>query len=140
MGYCKRTPAAKRYLIRLLVAVTVYVIAVFLTMHIFHHGRLPLPAAIGLAIIPSIPIIAIITIVGLYLKEETDEFQRELYIKSLLWGTGGTLAITSFWSFLHIFAHVPAVDGFHVFVLFWLLVGLSGLPLHLYYNRGGGDE
>jgi hypothetical protein len=139
MPYCKRTPAAKRYLIRLLIAVTVYVIAVFVTMHLLYHGRLPLPAAIGLATIPSIPIVAMIVIVGLYLKEETDEFQRELFIKCLLWGTGGTLAITSFWSFLHIFAHVPAVDGFHVFVLFWTLVGLAGLPLHLYY-RGDGDE
>ena len=139
MAYCKRSPAAKRYLIRLLIAVTTYLIAVFVTMHIFHHGRLELPAAIGLATIPSLPIIAIIVIVGLYLKEEKDEFQRELFIQCLLWGTGATLAVTSFWSFLHLFAHVPAVDGFHVFILFWLFVGLSSVPLNRYY-RGGGDE
>jgi xanthosine utilization system XapX-like protein len=132
-----KSPAHRRYLIRVAIASAVYVLTVFLAMHVFHHGRLALPAAIGLSLFPSIPIVAIIAIVGLYLKEEKDEFQRELFIKSLLWGTGATLAVTSFWSFLHIFGHVPPVDGFHVFILFWLFVGLSGYPLHRYYGGSG---
>jgi hypothetical protein len=138
MASCK-SPAAKRYLRRIIIAVLAYMAAVFLTFHVLFHGKLPLPAAIGLALIPSIPLVAIIVIVGIYLKEEKDEFQRELFIQSLLWGTGATLAITSFWSFLHLFAHVPAVDGFHVFVLFWTFTGLAGWPLNRYY-RGGSDE
>ncbi len=138
MASCK-SPAAKRYLRRLIFAVLAYMAAVFLTMHWLFHGRLPLPAAVGLALIPSIPLVAIIAIVGLYLKEEKDEFQRELFIQSLLWGTGATLAVSSFWSFLHLFAYVPPVDGFHVFVMFWLFVGLSAVPLNRYY-RGGNDE
>lgn len=139
MAFCKRSPAAKRYLRRLLIAVTAYVIAVVLTMHLLFHGQLPVPVAMGLALIPSLPLVAIIAIVGLYLKEEKDEFQRELFIQTLLWATAGTLAISSFWSFVHLFAHVPPVDGIHVFALFWVLVGLSAVPLHFYY-RGGGDE
>ena len=139
MAFCKRSPAVKRYLLRLLIAVTTYVIAVALTMHLLFHGKLPVLAAMGLALIPSLPLVAIIAIVGLYLKEEKDDFQRELFIQTLLWATAGTLAITSFWSFVHIFARVPPVDGFHVFVLFWTLVGLAGFPLHYYYC-GGSDE
>jgi len=109
-------------------------------MHFLFHGKLPVPAAMGLAIIPSLPLVAIIAIVGLYLKEEKDEFQRELFIQSLLWGTAGTLAITSFWSFVQIFAHVPSVDGFRVFALFWILVGLSTGLLNYYYYRVGSGE
>ena len=139
-----RSPAARRYLRRLAVAIVAYMISVFVTLHVLYHGRLPLPAALGLATIPSIPLIAIIIVIALYLKEEKDDFQRELFIQSLLWGAGGTLALTSFWSFAHLFAHrgpnfdrVPPVDGFHVFILFWLLVGLAALPLGRYYGGSG---
>jgi xanthosine utilization system XapX-like protein len=132
-----KSPALRRYLKRLAIASATYVLTVFLAMHVFHHGRMSLLPAIALALFPSIPIVAIIAIVGFYLKEEKDEFQRELYIKSLLWGTGATLAITSFWSFLHLFARVPPVDGFHVFLLFWIFVGLSSYPLRRYYGGSG---
>ena len=129
--------AARRYLRRILIATSIYVVAVFVTLHIVNHGRVALPEAIGLASIPSLPIIGVIAAVGLYLKEEKDEFQRELFIQSLLWSTGATLGLTSFWSFLHIFGHVPPVDGFHVFVMFWLFVGLSAYPLRRYYGGSG---
>jgi hypothetical protein len=125
-----RSIAVKRYLRRLALAAGAYILAVFLTFHVLYHGRLPLLAAIGLAMIPSIPIIGMIVAVGLYLKEEKDEFQRELFIQTLLWGAGGTLALTSFWSFVHLFAHFPPVDGFHVFVIFWVIVGISGAVLN----------
>ena len=132
--------ALRRYLMRLTIASAVYVLTVFLAVHVLHHqGRMAILPAAGLALLPSIPIVAIIAIVGLYLKEEKDEFQRELYIKSLLWGTGATLAITSFWSFLHLFGRVPPVDGFHVFLLFWIFVGLSSYPLRRYYSGGSGE-
>ena len=123
-----KSKARGRYLRRLAIASLCYIVACFVTLHILYHGRVSLPAAIGLATVPSVPIVAMIVIVGLYLKEEKDEFQRDLVIQSLLWGAGGTLGVTSFWSFLHIFGRVPPVDGFHVFVLFWIFVGISAIP------------
>ncbi len=134
-----QSPARRRYLLRVAVASAIYVLTVFLAIHVLAHQHMSMPFAIALAVFPSLPIVAIIAIVGLYLKEEKDEFQRELFIQSLLWGTGATLAVTSFWSFLHLFARVPPVDGFHVFILFWLFVGLSGYPLHRYYGGGSGE-
>ena len=132
--------AVRRYLRRLALAVAVYLVSVFLTFHVLYHGKLHLPAALGLAAIPSIPLVAIIIVIGLYLKEETDDFQREIYIKTLLWAAGITLAVTSFWSFVHLFAHFPPPDGFHPFVLFWLIVLLSDYPLRRFYGSGQGDE
>ena len=132
------SPARRRYLVRTIVATLCYLVAVFLTFHVLWHGRLPLAGAVGMATIPSIPIVAIIVIVGLYLKEEKDDFERELFIKSLLWASGITLAFTSFWSFVHLFAHFPPPDGFHVFVLFWMSVGLAAFSLRRYY--GSADE
>jgi len=135
----KKSPAVRRYLGRMLTAACCYVVAVFITIHVLDHGRKILQAALLLAAIPSIPLIGMIVVVALYLKEEKDEFQRELFIQSLLWGMGATLAITSFWSYVHIFSHVPPVDGLHVFVLFWILTGLSTIPLRRYYGGGSGE-
>ncbi len=123
--------AVRRYLQRLAATSLLYIVTVFLSFHVLYHGRVPLPAALGLASIPSIPLVLMIVVVALYLKEEKDDFQRELFIRALLWGTGVTLAVTSFWSFVHLFAHFPPVDGFHVFVLFWIADGLAALVLRL---------
>jgi hypothetical protein len=125
------SPVVRRYLLRMAGTSLLYIVAVFLSFHVLYHGRLPLPAALGLALIPSIPLILMIVVVALYLKEEKDDFQRELFIRALLWGTGVTLALTSFWSFVHLFAHFPPVDGFHVFVLFWVVDGVAALVLRL---------
>jgi len=138
MPFCK-SPAEKRYVVRQLIAALVYLLATFVTIHILWHGRTRLTPAIILAGIPSIPLVAMIAIVALYLKEEKDEFQRELYIQSLLWGMGVTLALTSFWSYLHLFSHVPPVDGFHVFIIFWFAQGLSTVPIRRYYGGGSGE-
>jgi len=140
MPFCS-SAAERRYLLRLFTAAVVYILATFITVHFLYRGRtgLGLPTAVLLAAIPSIPLVGMIAIVAVYLKEEKDEFQRELYIQSLLWGMGSTLAITSFWSYLHLFSHVPAVDGFHVFVLFWTLTALSNIPIRLYYRGGSGE-
>ena len=133
------SPAEKRYLIRLFLTAVVYILATFVTTHVLYHGRTGLYMGMLLAAIPSIPLVGMIGIVALYLKEEKDEFQRELYIQSLLWGMGVTLALTSFWSYLHLFSHVPPVDGFHVFIIFWFVQGLSTIPIRRYYGGGSGE-
>jgi hypothetical protein len=138
MPFCK-SAAEKRYLIRLFLVGVVYILATFVTFHILYHGRTSLPMGLLLAAIPSVPLFAMIAVVVLYLKEEKDDFQRELFIQSLLWGMGGTLALTSFWSFLHLFTHVPPVDGFHVFVIFWVLMGVATIPLRRYYGGASND-
>jgi hypothetical protein len=123
------SPAHRRCVQRLATTSVLYAAAVFLDFHVFYHGRIALPAALGLASIPSIPLALMIMSVALYLKEEKDEFQRDLFTRALLWGMGGTLALTSFWSFVHLFARFPPVDGFHVFVLFWVIDGIAAFFL-----------
>jgi hypothetical protein len=124
-----RSTAHRRCVLRLAATSVLYVAAVFLDFHVLYHGRLPLPAALGFASIPSIPLVLTIVTIALYLKEEKDDFQRDLFIRALLWGMGGTLAITSFWSFVHLFARFPGVDGFHVFILVWLIDGIAAFCL-----------
>jgi hypothetical protein len=51
-------------------------------------------------------IIAALVSGGMYLSEETDEFQRHLFIQSILWGVGAIVAITSVWGWLQIYTHI----------------------------------
>ena len=43
-----------------------------------------------LAILPAIPVIGIIAVVGRYLARENDEFVRMMVVQALLWGLGIT--------------------------------------------------
>jgi hypothetical protein len=77
------------------------------------------------AVVPALPILAAIVVVGRYLVEETDEYQRTLLVRAMLWATGATLAVTTIWGFLESFAHVrPAWAGFP-FMLFCIALGVA---------------
>ena len=53
--------------------------------------------AVLCAIIVSSPMIAFTFIIGLYLAEEKDEFQRSILVQSLLWSLGVTACGAFFW-------------------------------------------
>ena len=135
-----RSFAAKRnYTRRLTIALASYMASLLACLYLLRHLNPSHTVTIILALIPSIPIIAVIAIVGLYLKEETDEFQRDMLVQSLLWGMGCTLAATSVWGFLEMFSHAPHLPQFYVFVIFWSFVGFSGGAIRLRY-RSSVDE
>lgn len=77
------------------------------------------------AVLPALPILWALVAVGQYLSEEKDEFQRRLHIEYLLWGIGGTLAVTTVWGYLEDFARVPRLDLVYVYPIFWLFVAIA---------------
>jgi len=76
-----------------------------------------------LSIQPVSALVAAIVIMGLYLREETDEFERAVQVESALWATGGMLAIATVWGFLETFRLAPYVPTWAVFPLWALLLG-----------------
>ena len=48
--------------------------------------------AYALAVLPALPVVGMAVAVGLYFREETDEFERAVRVESALWATGVTLA------------------------------------------------
>jgi len=113
----KMTPsaAARRYRRRFLVAMGLYVLA--LTGAIEADKLLPAGGVLhyGLAVLPALPLMAAIAVMGLYLKEETDEFERASQAESALWATGGLLALATVWGFLELFGLVPHVQSWVAF-------------------------
>ena len=133
------SPAVRRYNRRMFLAAGSYMVTLVFTILIIKHLHPSHAIAIVLGIIPAIPIAAIVAIVGFYLKEESDEFQRELLIQALLWASACTLVTTSTWGLLEMYANVSPLPSFYVFVLYWFFFGIATIPLRLRYRTGSDD-
>lgn len=120
-----KSPAGRRYVKRFIPTMAAYVVLVFGASLAFDRLALSGPVAWALAIAPAIPILGVIAIMGLYLKEETDEFQRNILVESMLWGFGLTMAVTSVWGFAEIYIEAPPLPAFWVFPMFCMGMGLS---------------
>ena len=131
--------ATRRYKKRFFIAMGCYVALLFSTVFLLKHHQIDHLLVIALAILPSLPIVATIVIVGLYLKEERDEFQRSVLERAMLWATGCVLAVSSVWGFLEMFAELPHLPSFYIFPGFWFLVGVC-TPLVKMGYRGVADE
>jgi hypothetical protein len=134
MNCLQQNSATRRYLIRFVSTIAAYAVALLFAdwaLHRFHPTGWLLYA---LAVLPAIPIIGVIVVVGLYLAEEKDEFQRNLLIQSMLWGLGGILSLTSVWGWLQLYAHVHPFQPFMTFPLFWMFQGIATAALRWRYR------
>ncbi len=120
-----KNPAARRYVIRMWVAAgfcILFAVVAALTFRLVHSHGVP---AYLVAILPALPILGALFYTGVYLTEETDEFQRNLLVQSLLGGIGGILALETVWGNLEDLAHAPHLDLIWVYPLFYLFVLIS---------------
>ena len=133
-----KSPAMRRYLIRLASLMTIYMITLFAAVYAFRHNLVSDPIAYPLAILPALPIIGVFWAVMRLLVEEPDEFLRMLFVRQALIATGFCLTIMTIWEFLQNFDLVPPGNGGFgaAFVWFvglgvgalynWLTVGTTG--------------
>lgn len=134
-----QSSAAQNFLRRLVGTLVLYAVTLGVTLRVLktlHPGHI---VVVLMAFIPAIPIIGIIAFVALYLKEETDEFQRAVLTETLLWALACTLTITSVWGFLEMYAGVPPLQAFWVFVLYSIFVGVVAVPVHMRYRSDPND-
>jgi len=110
---------------RFAIAMLAYIVFLAADAMLFRTYHPQGPVAYLLALLPAIAIIGQIVAVGLYLAEEKDEFQRNLFIQAILWGLGGLLAFTSVWGMLETFTHIRHFQPGSTFTVFWLFVGIS---------------
>ncbi len=120
-----KSPAAKRYLRRFLPTMVAYVLIILGVSWAFEHLRPTGPLAWALAVLPAIPILGVIAIMGLYLKDEADEFQRNVLVEAMIWGVGLTLAVMTVWGFLELYAGAPKLPSFFAFPIFCAGMGLA---------------
>ena len=119
------SPAGRRYVKRFIPVMAVYIVLVLGVSWTFNILEPSGPVAWLLAAAPAVPLLGVIAAMGLYLSEETDEFQRNVLVESILWGLGLTMAGLSVWGFLEIYVDAPKLPTFLAFPIWCGAMGLS---------------
>jgi CDP-diglyceride synthetase len=117
--------AVRRFRFRCYASAAFVVLFCFVAVASFRLLHLHGVPAYFVAVLPALPILWALVAVGQYLAEEKDEFQRALHVEYLLWGIGGTLAVTTVWGYLEDFVQVPRLDLIYVYPIFWLFVAIA---------------
>ena len=120
-----KSPTERRYVIRMWIMAALCVLFSLVAALVFRLGHPHGVVAYLVGVLPALPIIGALVYTGVYLAEETDEFQRNLLVQSLLGGTGGILAVITAWGYVEDFARAPHLDLVWVYPLFWLFAGIS---------------
>jgi hypothetical protein len=128
------TKAGRRYVYRLAPTMALYVLFLFIARWTFHHHPPTGLVVYLLAILPALPLIGSLAIVGLYVAEESDEFERSIIVQSMLWGLGVALSVSTVWGFLEDFANAPHISTFYVYLFFWIVMGISQPFIRMRYR------
>lgn len=112
-----KTPAVRRYNRRLAVALLAYFAALFGTNWALRHLDLEGAALVTVAILPALPIAAVIGVIGLYLVEERDEYLRQRIVTAMLIGLGFALSVMCATGFLGEAGVIEQPPGYWAFVL-----------------------
>jgi hypothetical protein len=126
-----KSPAIRRYAIRLAVLMSVYVVALLAAVTLFKKGIVVGPLAWPLAVIPALPVIGVFWAVMRLLIEEPDEFMKLLITRQCLVATGFCLTVMTVWEFLQNFDLVPQGNGGFGAAFFWFM----GLGVGALYNK-----
>ncbi len=120
----RRNMAQRRYLFRFMPLMVSYALILIGVSAAQRHGTIA-GATLGLmSVLPAIPLVGVIIVMGMYLREERDEFIRNRLVSAMVGGLGIMLAITSVWGFLE---NGGAVTHFPTFLTFPLWCGCFGL-------------
>jgi len=130
----RKSSAFRRYKTRSVTTMLLYVLSLAITSIGFDHFRLTGLAVYLLAILPALPILVAMVVVGLYLAEEKDEFVRSFWLEAMLWGIGPTMALTTVWGSLTKFAHLWGMDLFLVYPIYCVFVFIATAVLKRKYR------
>ena len=129
-----KNPAQRRYFIRFFITMLLYSLSLIVTSVGFHEFHPTGVFVYALAVLPALPILAVMVVVGLYLREEKDEFIRNSVLESMLWGIGPTMAVTTVWGSLEKFANVRRLDMFLVYPIYCVFVILAAVVVRRRYR------
>jgi hypothetical protein len=111
------TAAGRRYLKRFWPTMLGYVAALFFATWAIKTWQPSGILLVVLSILPALPIIGILAVLGLYLVEETDEYLRSRVVQAMLVGLAFMLAVATAWGFLEEGGVVPHAPAYWAFIL-----------------------
>lgn len=137
----KRTAgtAIVRYTKGIAASSLLYVLGLGLAITLDRRMELTGATAFLIALLPVVPILGMIWVMGRYLAEEQDEYLRHRAMIASLVGLGLVLSAGSFWGFLETFGLVPHVPGWWAVPIWAIGMGLGQAWMSL-RDKAGGDE
>jgi hypothetical protein len=132
-----RTPAWKRYKVRVIWLSLLYCAFLLPAVYGFKHQLVPHSVAFVVAVLPALPIIGIFGAIGRYLVEEQDEYVRMLMVRQTLWASGFTLSLATVWGFLDNFQLVGHIEGYWIVVVWYFGLAIGGLANKLSVGESG---
>jgi len=112
-----KNPAARRYMIRISVAMTVYIGGLFAANYLIDNALVAGPLAWAAALLPAFAIAGVFYAVGMLIVELKDEFLRMLLVRQNLIATAFAMSVVVAWGFLESFGLVGHVAGYLIVVL-----------------------
>jgi hypothetical protein len=132
-----KSKAIGRYNRRVIILSLIYAAALIGAVYGFKHQLLSGPVAWIVAILPALPIIGMLLVIGRYLTEETDEYLRDMMVRQALIATGFALSISTAWGFLENFGLVPHVYAYYAVILWFAGLGIGACVNKL--QAAGGE-
>ena len=120
------SPAVRRYTRGILFTMSGYVLAVLGTSSFVHHHPRPQGLTLyALSALPSFCIFAMLAVVVRYLRDEQDEYQRMLAVRSIVCAAFAILAMSAYTDFLRSYGELAGLPPFTDFVVFWIVFGIA---------------
>jgi hypothetical protein len=132
-----RTPAWKRYNIRVVWLSLLYALLLIASVYAFKRGLVAGLGAYAVAVLPALPIIGIFAAIGCYLVEEQDEYIRSLMVRQTLWASGFALSVATIWGFLESFEVAGHIDSYYIAVVWFVGLGVGAVVNKLTYGDVG---
>ncbi len=129
-AWSRGKPEKLRYLIRIALAMALYLGSLFAAEILIEDRGLSGWPAYMLAALPGLAFAAIFWIFVRLIVEERDEFIRMLYVRQLMVATGLALTAAAVWGFLETYMPVP-----HVRAFWWPTIWCFGLGIGAVYNK-----
>lgn len=123
-----RTPAAQRYLRRFTLVTAAYVLLIAANVGVSWAFDPSQTILALMAIVAALPIVGMLIVLGIYLREESDEFVRDRIVLSMLIGLGVLLSLSSILGMLQFEGLVGELP---VFLAFPIWCGAWGIAQSL---------
>jgi amino acid permease len=131
-----RSIAQRRFSRSMVILMLIYILILVGVTTFFRSPDRAGLLAYAAAVLPALPVVGVIFIMGRYLVKESDEYLRMKFNRQALIATGVMLAVVTVWGFLERFGLVVHVDAYWAAVIWFLGFGIGRVVNSLTFDDG----